>query len=222
MSSPVLNRSTTSAIRASFSHSLTCQSSAPRGGSSFCRTLLARALTAVSLGIKNHMNDVQALLKDVLPTKGMRRIAVLTTSLVPASFALPVTLQSLGANLDTQQILLLKILTPTALTILGLFVLLILLVLHCRSLRISSHKQTAFGLKWDHYNSPLCPTCDHPIGAERAAENAQALGRPLPFSPKPQLYCAKCKERISLTDDNGIEMSLKEAKLKLFPLENRA
>lgn len=91
------------------------------------------------------MKDLwHSILREWLPTKLSRLIAATTSSLAIAGIFLPETLKSIGIQMPEEKILLFRVSVPLALLCAGMFVVLILVVRHSRSLIVTPSKIEKF------------------------------------------------------------------------------
>ena len=110
-----------------------------------------------------------AILKDALPTKWSRLIAGAIPTLIVAVFALPVTLQNLGLSPSPQTSQFLHKIAPVAILCIGLIVLLVCIVFHYHTSRLTSeqfkeHKGAFFKRKPDggYHEAVYCGICKSP------------------------------------------------------------
>lgn len=163
------------------------------------------------------LDHIQEILKTLLPTKAMQATAGLTVLLASASFLLPETLHTLGVHLGISKALLLHSITPLMITSGGLCILVYQLAYHCKSLLNISLRRSQFGFFWDDYDNPFCPICKETLlRSERIGSDLDAMREKEmnPFS-KPKIECVKCDKQHFLVDDDGVDLTLKEAKKKL-------
>lgn len=110
-----------------------------------------------------------AILKDMLPTVRLRLIAGAIPTLTASVFALPVILQNSGVFLSPQTTQFLRTIAPLIVLSTGLIVLLIYIVYHNRTSRLTSeqfteHKGAFFKHKpdGDYHEAVYCGICKSP------------------------------------------------------------
>jgi hypothetical protein len=74
-----------------------------------------------------------------------------------------------------------------------------------------------FGALWDKDKTPYCPSCKNPLPQSLKGPYIAVVGSWSSVTPaKPVLECVQCNKTVTLIDDEGNTLLLKDAKEQLF------
>jgi hypothetical protein len=157
--------------------------------------------------------DTKEEVKKVLLTEPLKQlIGRLFASLSPLLIALiPQVRNKIQDSIPFSLLLVVAFIELTI--ILGLLTLVVYLNSQKKNLekQIESIPISRFGVYWDKQQNPLCPSCKSLLNLNTLYRAYVAGMSP----PDPKLYCLQCKKYVDLSDDNGILLTLMEAKKKL-------